>query len=298
MELKSNGNKPTLTFYDAPDKKRLHFAIEDFCVLTEIVGTIYAATGGDYKERPFLDALIGISKGRLDWTNRTAQSFRASYETLVDQVKPFDHNQEARGKKSDLQTIKRMSGRSRKDQDVLGIEWFKQVAGTMDSETGEHSSSEFTLPILEYALEACHRARSNPERYEGMGPEKKWMRAALEVVSEISRNKAEAPKPKGKQSTYQAEQQTLGMLLRLGSLKMESGADSKAATDAIKHIAGGAAREIIARQDEVDPLYAASPEGQLDAAAAFEEFHDELEADFNDLDELETGFDTLEVNQI
>lgn len=295
--MKSNGNKPNLTFYDAPDKKRLRFAVEDFCILTEIVGTIYAQTGGDYKERVFLDALIGISKGRLDWKNRSAESFHASYETLVDQIKRFDHDRDKKEKTTDLQTLKRMSRRSRTDQDHERIEWFTQKFGGQDQDSGENISSEFSLPILEYALEAYYRAYLNPERYQSLGPGSRWKMAAIEVANEIPRNQT-MPKPKRKQTAYQAERQTRGMLKRLGNLKLENGDDSKSVTDSIKHIVLGATGEIVARQGEADPLYAASPQGNLDAAAAFDKFHDELEANFNDLDELETDFDTLEVNQI
>jgi hypothetical protein len=279
-----------LTFYDDEKAFRhLNFALRDFCILTEIVGTIFARVGGKYAHRFLLDSLIGIFKGRLHWKNRVARWFSASHETLIDQVKEFDHSRDAGDKKIDLQVIKRNIKNFMDVQEANGLDLIEYKQGSKGSGLSKPKSSEFKLKIIEYAMEAYYRASVNPEKYENKEPGSRWYHAAIEVADELPRKNLAKTKPKRRQSYDQQMRQAVGTMMSVGKEILENGGNDENVIELYKHILASSMGELTALQIGVDPLQAASPEGQVEASESFgknygkiDEFCNEFKLDSDD----------------
>jgi hypothetical protein len=212
--------KPKLSIYVAGEqhKKRLQYAASDVGRLTEIVGVIFAETGGVAKNRPFLDALLGIAKGRIDWDKQEAVEFPASRQTLAKQLQKSAPGLAWAGQEMQLQSVERMAKRFFSNQEAAGVIWVEKRL-VFNSETRRNEPTRYRLPILAYALEALHRAKSNREGYRSDRPGSVYERAAREVAAELLAGAAATrmgqDKPKRQQSVEHTLKQTLGMMRSL-----------------------------------------------------------------------------------
>ena len=180
------------------------------------MGVLFAETGGEAKNRPFLDALLGVARGRIDWDRRQALEFPASYQALAKQLQKSDPNFTKINKDSQLQKIGRMAKRFFLNQDEAGILWVEKRT-IYNPATRCNEPTRYRLRILEYALEAFYRAKSQPEKYKSDRPGSSFERAAREVAAELSKNAA----PKRKQQRRPRRQSTIKNMLQqtLGTMR-------------------------------------------------------------------------------
>lgn len=213
-------------FEDASERdlRREQFALKDKGDYDEIVSTIFAQTGGKVKNKPMLDALISIGKNRFDWNTGKAQWFKTSQQTLTTYFMENDPNFDAIQLQSQKRKIKRHIDRLIENQEQAGVTWVEYREGGKR----KYESSEFRLVILEHAVEARLRVKSNPLLYTPSGPGSKWKNASLEVASEFrcrNSTKAKPKKAKGTQTLEQMRNAIIGYFKKFRATRRTQGCD-------------------------------------------------------------------------
>jgi hypothetical protein len=219
-----------LDLFDIDEKslRRAKYGLKDFGDWNEIVGIIFTRTGGEVKNKPLLDALIGIGHNRLNLETGVADWFPASHESLHHNLMGEAFSQDSKERETQSKNIKRKINRLQQNQTVAGVTWVEYKPGHRDGNrfNPKNIPSSFRLVILERAADAYCRVKKNSARYEPTGPGSKWKNAAIEVAEEMLKNRVALTEPNKRpkmQTLEQMRKTIIGYVRKFKDCRYEQG---------------------------------------------------------------------------